>query len=565
MKKLTCLLLLAALGAPIATAKAANVPKIKNIRIREVSGPSPGYRLVVTVEHGDDERIDSIHAEVGGLPTEPCVLGPDRRQGSAAFAALPVAGGAAELVLRGEGGKLLASFTGALGPDGYLSLFPAKTNTLDLAVASAFLIGDVGAGGVASLEITGGDVRFVDDSTLSITGGSVIFADGGACSSKLGCDTQPPPKETVVSASVGFGGVDCSGECALHKQLPSGDPIWNFHVWAEAWVDKGGKPGKQKLKTVDAAKGTVPRPWEDGDAALSAVETDEDPLTTLALLSPSLDDEVAPGAYNMDYRATIVSDGWEPGNALPTAAELELAGGPTLLIPVNSYQVTGAATLAFDGDPTGHAYEVTSDGVTMALVAGNGHGTCLRGRCFCLAGFSGGAELRVTGYGTDPGKLPTAVVAAIAPAPLDAKGTVNPKTPAPKEPKVTVGMDPQIAAVFAHTLGFAGDPIGLEHKGKVKLLAENAKGALKKLSKGKFVGSVVRDEDGEMRLAPIGTGGVQGRGDILIGGEPIGIEKVDPEGNVTLVAPPAIVLKTSGNGKGTRPATTASNGKPGLL
>jgi len=74
----------------------------------------------------------------------------------------------------------------------------------------------------------------------------------------------------------------------------------------------------------------------------------------------------------------------ERGRCDAKAFGLEIEGGATLELPVNSFQKTGAVALTFDGDPTGKWLAVGTDAGIAMVQAGDGHGTCVEGTCFIL-------------------------------------------------------------------------------------------------------------------------------------------------------------------------------------
>ena len=131
----------------------------------------------------------------------------------------------------------------------------------------------------------------------------------------------------------------------------------------------------------------------------------------------------------------------------------------------------------------------------------------------------------------------------------------------------TVTYDAEVSAVFAMEAVFVGDPVGTDLQGKVELQGEaSAKGKRDTLSKGKFVANIGRDEDGKLALGGQDKDAAAPRGDILIGGEPIDFELTsDDDGDGVIEGPPAVVLRTDSNGKGTRQVATTTNGSPGLL
>ena len=112
---------------------------------------------------------------------------------------------------------------------------------------------------------------------------------------------------------------------------------------------------------------------------------------------------------------------------------------------------------------------------------------------------------------------------------------------------VEPAFDDELTVVFSYAVSLSEDPIGLDLSGKVSLLGEaNKKGKQETLSKGKFYGSVTRNEDGALGLSGADKDAVSPRGDILIGGEPIGFELTDSNKDGVITTPPAIVMMTDG-------------------
>lgn len=369
--------------------------------------------------------------------------------------------------------------------------------------------------------------------------------------------------------------VDTEWECPLPVAAKGSDPpLWNFHVWAFA-----AKPGPTPtVGRVDEAKGVVALPWKDGDEGVSAILAKNDPLTTVALTSAhaaATKGEVKELAdiLKNQYRVTIVASGWNaadgtcqeqsdgkcsgPGTP-PTHAELNIDGGPTLLIPAHSYQRAGAVDVTFDADPTGHTYTVSVDGESATFTVGSGQMYVISTNRRAFGQGKYGLELDnvklvpntvtlwVTAWAPSPEKLPSDILVEIAPA----KGKEGaPPAPAPKEPKQPVALAPDISAVFGNTVHFSGDPAGADLTGRVTLLRPYPGPTVRLVSavKGTLRGHIASAVTGTLELSAVGKGGpIQSKGDILIGGEPIEIERVDGQGNVVPVLPPALVFKPNG-------------------
>ena len=108
----------------------------------------------------------------------------------------------------------------------------------------------------------------------------------------------------------------------------------------------------------------------------------------------------------------------------------------------------------------------------------------------------------------------------------------------------------EFAVTFAIPVDFVGNPVGEYLDLKAILYGvPNKKGKQDKLAKGKAKGEFGVDEEGDLAFFDNGCNTTQSRGDILIGGEPIGIEKTVGDEPVPL-APPVISFKATEGGKG---------------
>lgn len=521
---------LGALEHPACCTRRASTPKVKYIRVRESSSnlENPGPAVLVAIDaEGPDVDVSVV---MGGLPAPPATQTILARHGQAAEGKPALATSAAELSLVDADGKPLATFAGSVDAQGRLSLFPVKSNVFDIAVLSAETQ-------PLTVDLAGADVGLVAAGKLAVKG------------------------QVPWSAALKWGAVYRITEFPL----PAGVGPGPWQVTAKV---AGPGSASEKSTFVDVAAAQVAAPWADGAEGVASLAAIAAPKTSVAFVTPN-GKELADILEN-ERAFVVVSDGHLPGADLPSHAQLALEGGPTLQIPANSYQITGSAEIEFQGDPTGHVYTVQADTGLARVVAGDRHGHCHLGRCFCLAGTLGPEgkprwNLAVTAYGPSAAKLPPMVVVAFPSAASSGWKDVPDPGPAPTVTKIAIPLDPEVAVVFAHTVALAGDPFGTEQAGTLALFGASGDSPLAKLAVGHFTGRFSRGLDGVLALAAIGKGPTQGRGDILIGGEPIGIEKTDPKGNVMLGIPPAVVLKASSNGKGTRNVATTNNGKPALL
>lgn len=477
--------------------EAANVPKIKNIRIRDTDASGAGtYKIGLIATH--DDAVADVAAEVDGVAYT--LEAGDGWLHASGYDASYEDAMRLEVAAYDATGAALASFTGTRtgdtlafvrsgGEDGQDCTARAGcegTGTRDGADLD-LLAGSVFAG-TLGLDLVGADALLVSYVTVS--------ADGGAPSA-LATDEL---------------GVLWSAELAA------------FDGVADATVVARDASGG----TLDTLVTELVTPWDDGAGGVSALPTDEDPLTSVAI-----DRWQAVDATPQDA-LIIVSDGWYADDPLPTYAEVTLAGGEEWIVPVNSYQVAGIARLAPAAEPR-TACSLDSDG---HVVGGE-----------TLA--DGTVVLSVTAYGTDAAALPTSEALTF---------TCTNRTGVPTSEEATVAYDAEVAVVFGYTFELAEAPHGLELSGRVRLRGRQT------LLVGRFAGQLGVDDDGDLGLAAIDRGALAPRGDILIGGEPIDFELVrDDNGDGVINGPPAVVLKTDSNGSGTRKVTTTTNGKPGLL
>jgi len=427
------------------------------------------------------------------------------------------------LTLYDEVSASLIRFSGTLDADGSISLTPEKP-TLDIEVLAAELFPNADGSYDLGLDFSGADAYAIAYADVAITQG-----------------------KTTTKAEIDFDelGAVWEGELTLDH---------------EGLVEVKTKTYDKDGEKLESSKAKLGMPWDDGGYGVNALATDDDPLTSVALLKlgGNLDcDNVLSARCSA---VTVVSTDWTSSTA-PVSAEIDIEDGETLSVPANSYQVSAATAVVFSGSPEKESFQVTIDGTTVKEGSSfTDRGLCADGTCVALAqGSDGTWTLSATAYSETAAKLPRSVKVALA-STLKAAFT--------KESSYTLTFDPEVAVVFANEVSLSGDPIGVDLSGKVSLLgAASSKGKQKTLAKGKFYGSFTRDEDGDL-----GLGGIDKDAraacdacDILIGGEPIDFERTDTNKDGVIEAPPVIVYKVDSNGKGTRAAATTSNGSPGLL
>lgn len=510
-------LLAVLLAAPLV--EAATI-RIGNVRVNQ----SPSTRnpcLVVTTT--GDELPASLTAELtaeGGRASLTLEASEVQRHGAATLDGLPLAEASLTLTIRDAHGARIATLTGTLTADGAVTLVTPESGG-----DCTSRVGCDGDGTRTDLRAVGARTFWEADGRL----GFAVDLAGAGAAAVSGADlavTEVRDREPVTTtAAVTFGAPEYQWIAELPADL---DGMIDARV--TAWDADG--------RRIDRTRVDVAAAWDDGRTGTSPLPIDNEPLTSVALQPRP------PAAASRAHALTLVSDGWHAGERLPTHAEVALDRGATWTLPVNSYQRTASTPIAFEGDPEAERFEVTVDGQRMdAARSIGGRGLCQYGKCVCLArGGDGGWTLSVTAYAPSPDLLPAGAILAL---------NSTKEKAAPTEAAYPVTFDSTIAVVFAAEVDTAGDGTGTALTGKVRLRANNT------LLVGHFAGQLGADDDGDLGLAAIDPRGpVQSKGDILIGGEPIGIERT-AGGTTILSAPPAVVLK---NGTGTR-NTQANTGQ----
>ncbi len=329
------------------------------------------------------------------------------------------------------------------------------------------------------------------------------------------------------------------------------------------WIDTGFNQVHGRLSSGRSfrEKLALPSLWVDGGHGVNALVADWDPYTSLAFVQREEDtgDFGQPGGL-----FAIVSDGWDPKNA-PERAIVSLDGGESWTIPAHSFQRTFQGALDADFDPL-EEFEVWIDGEPIEVVGTfEARGVCSWNRCAALRQDEDGAwYLSVTAVEATAAALPDSVfVELFVPSdePEDASGRRG--CPCGKYGWELDNVT-HPSAVFAIPTTFATLPLDLGVEGKLRLEGPaDKKGKRKTLLRDSFGGVFTVDGDGEVVLAPTGSRTALRKGDILIGGEPIGIERTTTTGGEA-AQPPEIVIYES-NGKGTRNVATASTASPQLL
>jgi hypothetical protein len=548
------LLALALAGAlPATDAEASATPKIKTIRVREMDN-SMNYSLVAVIPDGG--------LLVGAVTA-------DREAGDGASIALsasdawlhlattldapPAATSTFEVRLYDEASALLAAFTGEIDADGRVRVVSGWDGggedptcasrsggcdggrdggtTLDLGVLAASSFPLAGGGVTVAIDLAGADTFDVAYADFVLLEERAVEPTCLAFDERGGCVRFSSGIDVVATTSA--------------LDLTDVGVVWTAPIdavtAAEVFVVNAFDARGERL---DRARVLVGPGVLDGADGVPTVVADDDPLTTLFLRR--LDGASEPSLV-------VLSSGWARGGALPVDAEIAFEGGEIWTIPVTAYQVTSAVPIAFTGDPGSDRFYVTVDGVEREIATASlpGRGLCADGLCVSLVGSGDALALSLTAWSNDASALPERVTVALR----GVRGAVEPTAEA-----YEVAFDGDIAAVFGVGAALAADPYGVDLVGKVRLLGPaSEKGTQKALSKGGFIASFGVDASGQVTLAPRPQGGERApKGDILIGGEPIEIERAGPDGETVLVLPP-VLLRAAAGGTGTRPLCCSTN------
>jgi hypothetical protein len=539
---------LIALALSVPSANAATSGYVPRAVLLDLEpGVLDAVRVSVIVP-SNDGTVAEVSAEVqsdGGAETVALTESDTRLHGAALIKALPAKEATLSLTVYDVDNAVLASFTATLSATGALTRMkradfcgtgdPTTTADLsgcssgdaDIETLTAELFPAEGGGWDVAVDLHGADTY------------DIAYADV----------TLTESEKTTTTAEVGWDTLDAVWEGALtvaHEGL--------IEVKAKTYDADGKKLGAAKVK--------LGSPWQDGGAGAPTLATDEDPLTRVALLSDEVNNNGTRGFF-------VVSDGWSVTDTLPIDAEVDLEGGETLTLPVNSYQVAALAVPSLKVELEAivithlkvniNGGTLTLDGSSALSLASLSSPVCANGTCVALREDSlGGYALSVTAYSSKASALPKDTKVGITALDRGGKEVAS--------DTVAVTFEDDVTVVFANEVSLAADPVGLGLSGVVRLLgAPNKKGKQATLSKGAFYGSLTRDADGELALSGADKDEVQSKGDILIGGEPIDFELTDTNKDGVIEAPPVIQLLTSGNGKGTRAVTTTSTVNPGLL
>lgn len=315
-------------------AEAADIPKIKNVRVRQLDNNGNVSYSLTALTPDADATVASVAGELDGEPVS-LTESDAWVHGTAAFSAEPADGAELTLAVYGTDSAVLDTFSGTY-TDGVLTLTSttrdgggdctarvgceegtSSTTDVDLEVLSALVYGD----GTVGLDLAGADALSVASASLS--------------------SVETSTSEECVTYSR-------TGECVEYGTTTTRDDAELDLdelgiVWESDAVEVDGvaelelKAYDADGKKLDKAKVKLAAPWEDDGYGVNVLPLDEDPLTTVAVYRHCI-----PGYKGADCRQSatamaVVSDGWTLGDALPEVAEIEIEDGETWSVPVNSY------------------------------------------------------------------------------------------------------------------------------------------------------------------------------------------------------------------------------------
>jgi hypothetical protein len=540
------LLLALALASP--EAAAATTPRIKNIRIRQTSDTA-GPRIVVIVKHDDYDGVDSVETKTASGGKLDAEIEDVRRPLSGALAALPAAEATASLALTDADGATMTTLTGTLDASGSLQL-SAPTDRGDGGDCQARAgCGDaVGAGGSAPdldaraawvVETDGGDAV-----SLVLDGAAAADVTGAVLDLTEVVEGEPEClRVDADGACLRWGAVSTSETTTT--RLTVGDPEW---VWGAA-LPADFEPGdKVKVTLQDADGDPLDRlslegalPLADGAGGTPALLVDDGPLATLQL--SLLDDGTAAGAAGVSLFSS-----WNASDDPPEAAILTLEDGEVWTLTPHSYQASAWVPVDFSGDPSREAFSVEQDGVDAgtfdAILTCEAGSTSGRSACGqLLQDDTGQWGLSWTVFAADPDDLPARATLSLSPT----RGEVTPLD----ETHAAV-FDADRGVTFGLPVSLADAPNGAELVVDVEILgAAPGSSAVRRTLSAATLGLVLdTDALGALVVGGMDPGDVtQGRGDILIGGEPIGIEREVGGTPVTTVPPVIQAMAAGGGGK----------------
>lgn len=538
--------------------EAANTPKVKNIRIREVVGDTgtTSYKVIsisggtdTNYEHPMDARVQSD----GGTEEVAFVEADAWLHGGAELKAPPSRTATATVTLYDTKNAELQTFAIALDGNGSGSASSTACSTkgacdtstsgLDLEVLAAQVFPTLAGGYELTFDLAGADTYAVAYAKVSIADPKVT-----TCDKVTGCTTTGDGSSS--SAEVYWDAIGEVWEADL-TLVPEGLVEVTVHEYDVA----GKKTGTSKVKLSGTPH--FIDDWQ-GETMLAS---DDDPLTSVTLGGC----RNLPGFKGPDCAVTVISERWTFGDTLPVSAQVEIEGGKTLTLPATAFewQALNGPDLLFSAWETEvQDYLAKTDTVPTLDIAINGDRlyidgsselslddlsapVCVEGTCIELIEEPEGVfSLAATAYTATSVSIPREVVIEVSLRPGPGDGDyVATET-------LKVSFDEEVGVLFANGVTVAYDPTDVGYTGKVSLLgAADKKGKQKTLSKGKFHGQFTRDDAGNLRLAGADKDTLSAKGDILIGGEPIGFELTkDTDGDGVINPPPVMLMRRGGTG-----------------
>lgn len=493
------LLLLAA----IPDTHAGRIPK-KTISIPAGVSVSVDGRIVAGTDEAGGSVVVTI-SDSSASETLELVQSGAGIHGSAAIDELPLADATLTVTLYDASSTALTSFIGLLGADGSVDLSACgregcvDAGDLD-ALAGAVYPGADGGYDLA-FDFSGADAYEVAYADVEITDGKTTT-------------TTEIDLDAVRASWEGWSSLDLAGVLDIDTTV----------------YDSAGKQ-------LERANITLAAPWEDLADGVTALSAGDGQGVVIKGATHCMK-----GFAGVDCSGelVVVSTGWTSTTA-PTHATVELDGGDTVTLPVNSVQVAGASAIGLSGSPEKEVFQVTIDGtpVKQTFTVAD-RGVCANGTCVTLTSTDGAWTLGATAYSTTASTLPTSVKVSLVP---------TLKLAAVDEPSSTLTYGADVTAVFASEVGLAADPDAVGLSGNVRVLAAADKhGKQKTLSKGSFYGIWGREADGDLALAGAAKKSVESWGELLDVGESIAFELTDTNKDGVITPP---VVCAHGDGKGT--------------
>jgi hypothetical protein len=241
----------------------------------------------------------------------------------------------------------------------------------------------------------------------------------------------------------------------------------------------------------------------------------------------------------------------------PAAMQVEINDrGPSTITRPTSVMRGATITVPFSVDVDAQRFRVVVDGEPigpMGAFSFCNRGFCARGMCFCLSGSGSRRPVDITTYADRIEDLPAQMTVRF-------EGERGERVTS--EEQYTVRFGDAVSVLFAVPIraqsAFHHQPL----RGTVRLLgAARDGGARLTIAEGSFraIARIGATDRGALSLsfAPQ-TSAIDPRGDILIGSDPIGIERGSATPGGVLWSAPPVVLLTSGAGMGTRNAASTT-------